>query len=263
MKRIFLVVLAFYLGTITASLAAAGTSDEPFTGEWKLNPSKSKLTDQMKVENVGGNKYAFDFGGGAETIIVDGTDQPGGYGGTTLSVTAEGPNSWKVVRKKDGRVMLTAIWKLSRDGKTLTDDFTSMSPDGSTSNLVTVYKRRAGGSGFAATWVSTSETMNSELLLRIQPWEGDGLSFITPSQGTTTNLKFDDKSHPQEQANGTPAAQASMHRVDGRTLEITNRQDGKILQTKQFRLSSHNNILTLTVHVAGRDFPSVLVFERQ
>lgn len=33
----------------------------------------------MKVEAAGANKYAFDVGGGTpETIVADGTDQPGG-----------------------------------------------------------------------------------------------------------------------------------------------------------------------------------------
>ena len=35
-----------------------GTSwavDNPFVGKWKVNPSKSKLTDEMKVEVVGEN----------------------------------------------------------------------------------------------------------------------------------------------------------------------------------------------------------------
>jgi hypothetical protein len=75
---------------VTSVLWAA---DDPFVGEWKLNPSKStKLTEQMKVESVAGNKYAFDFGGGTEIIVADGTDQPGGFG-TTLSATIEAPDS--------------------------------------------------------------------------------------------------------------------------------------------------------------------------
>jgi len=36
-------------------------ADDPFVGEWKLNPSKSKLSDEMKVESAGGNKCAFDL----------------------------------------------------------------------------------------------------------------------------------------------------------------------------------------------------------
>jgi len=260
MKRIVWALFVFCLGTGALSVSAAA-ADNPFTGEWKLNPSKSKLTDQMKVESLGGNKYAFDFGGGAEAVVVDGTDQPGS-GGTTLSVSAEGPD-WKVVRKKDGRVLLTAIWKLSPDGKTLTDDFTFFSPEGTPSKTLTLYKRRAGGSGFAATWVSTSEAINTELVLRIQPWEGDGLSFISPSEGSTQNLKFEDKDHAQEAANASPARKTWMRRVNDHTLEITDTKDGKIFLTRQYELSSHNKILTMTMHLAGRDEPSVLVFERQ
>ena len=57
---------------LVASLVActAWASESPFIGEWKLDPSKSRLPDEMKVENEGGNKYAFDFGGVAETIVV-------------------------------------------------------------------------------------------------------------------------------------------------------------------------------------------------
>ena len=85
---------------VTGTLCAA---DDPFVGKWKVNPSKSKLTDEMKVEAVGANKYAITFGPGAvDTIVADGTDQPA-LQGTTLSVTVEGPNNWKVVRKKEGR----------------------------------------------------------------------------------------------------------------------------------------------------------------
>ena len=97
---------------------------DPFVGDWKLNPSKSKVVDVMKVESLGGNKYAFDFGGGAEDIVADGTDQLG-VRGTMLSVTVEGPDTWKVVRKKDGRMLLTATWNLSKDGNTLTDNYTA------------------------------------------------------------------------------------------------------------------------------------------
>src|SRR5215510_15399415 len=119
-KRAFqlLLVACLAVGTLWAA-------NDPFVGKWKLNPSKSKLTDQMKVEAIGANKYAIDFGGGAtENIVADGTDQPG-LDGTTLSITVEGPKTWKVVRKKDGRTLVTGIWKLSKDGQTLSDALSS------------------------------------------------------------------------------------------------------------------------------------------
>ncbi len=77
------------------------TANDPFAGKWKVNPSKSKLNDEMKVEAVGANKYTFTFGPDqVDTIVADGSDQPA-LQGTTLSVTVEGPNNWKVVRQPE------------------------------------------------------------------------------------------------------------------------------------------------------------------
>ena len=244
---------------VTSVLWAA---NDPFVGDWKLIPAKSKLTDQMKVDSVAGNKYAFDFGGGAETIAPDGTDQPAG-GGTTLSVTIEGPDSWKVVRKKDGHVLLTADWKLSKDGNTLTDDFTFFAPSGSASNVKYVYKRIAGKSGFAGTWESASETVNFVFVLQVRPYEGDGLSFIDPSEEETKNVKFDGKDYANVGPNVAPGSVSSVRRANEHTLEMTDKINGKITDNQQITLSSDLKTLTITVHTAGRIEPNILVFERQ
>jgi len=177
-----LLLTVLMIGTLWAAT-------DSFVGDWKLNPSKSKIIDVMKVESLGGQKYAFDFGGGPEKIAVDGTDQSGAYG-TMLSVTAEGPDSWKVVRRKDGRMLLTANWKLSQDGKTLTDNYTEFGPTGSPSTTNYLYHRTAGGSGFAGTWESTMPA-DSTYILQIRPFEENGLSFIRSSNKVTQNVKFD------------------------------------------------------------------------
>jgi hypothetical protein len=241
---------------------AAWAANDPFVGEWRLNPSKSKLTDQMKVESVAGNKYAFELGGGDETIVTDGTDQPG-VGGTTLSVSVEGPDAWKVVRKQQGRVLLTAYWKLSADGNTLTDDFTQFGPNGSRTNVKYVYKRAAGTSGFAGTWESTSETLNSVFVIKVQPYEGGGLSFINSSQGVTRNVTFDGKVHPLAGPNAPDGATSSAQRTNARALEITTRINDKVAATQEDTLSSDDQTLTVTNHAAGRTAPSILVFDRQ
>src|ERR1700743_1538182 len=96
----------------------------PFSGTWKMNPSKSVLTDQMKVEAAGPNTYTLNFSGdNKETIVADGADHPGLFG-TTFSITVLGPNQWKGVRKKDGHMQISATWDLSPDGTSLTDPIT-------------------------------------------------------------------------------------------------------------------------------------------
>jgi hypothetical protein len=257
-RRTAQLLLVTYLAS-----TAVWAANEPFVGEWKLNPSKSKLTDQMKIESVADDKYAFDFGGGsAETIVPDGRDQPG-FAGTTLSVTIEGPDSWKVVRKQEGRVLLTAYWKLSKDGNTLTDDYTQFGPNGSSTNVKYVYNRTAGRSGFAGTWESTSEKLNSVYVITVEPYEGDGLSFINSSQGVTRHLTFDGKDHPLVGPNAPAGATSSAGRVNERTLEITTRINDKVAGTQEDTLSSDGKTLTMTMHAAGRTAPNILVFERQ
>jgi hypothetical protein len=56
---------------VTGTLSAA---NDPFVGKWRVNPSKSKPTDQMKVEVAGANKYTITFApGAADTVVADGS----------------------------------------------------------------------------------------------------------------------------------------------------------------------------------------------
>lgn len=238
-------------------------ADDPFVGKWKLNPSRSKLTDAMKVERVSGNKYAFDFGSGTpETVVADGTDHPAGFD-TTFAVTIEAPNKWSVVRKKDGTPIITATWELSQDGKTLTDHFTSTSANGTKSSLDYVYDRTAGSAGFAGTWESDSVQVNSVFEFQIEPYEEDGLSFISPADQTTKNIKFDGKDYPGSGPSLPKGYTTSGHRVSALTIQLTDKIAGKIVDTRQEELSSDLKTLTLTVHAMNRSKPSSLVFERE
>jgi hypothetical protein len=254
-KRAFQWLLVTFL--LMGKLLAA---TDPFVGDWKLNLSKSKLMDVMKVESLGGNKYAFDFGGGAEGIVVDGTDQLGVYG-TMLSVTVEGPDTWKVVRKRDGHTLLTATWNLSKDGNTLTDNYTEFPPNGPSSTVKYVYNRTAAGAGFAGIWESTMP-MTSAIVIQIRPYEGNGLSFIR-SPEDVRNLKFDGKDYPVEGPGTAKGATSSARRLDERSLELIDKVNGKVTKTERRELSPDLKTLTRTVRRVGQRDPNIFVFERQ
>jgi hypothetical protein len=237
----------------------AWAAESPFIGTWKLDSSKTRMPDEMKVQSQGANKYAFDFGGGAETIVVDGSDQPGCCG-TKLSVKPEAADTWIVERKKDGRLLLRATWKLSKDQSTLTDYYREFEADGETHSMDYVYQRTGnGGSGFAADWQSIKETMNSPYLIEVKAFEGDGLSFITPSDHQTENAKFDGKDYPT----GGGSVTSSMRQVDERNLVKTVKADGKVIETDEIGLSADQKTLTITKHIPGHDKLIVMVFERK
>ena len=260
LRRTFRLLLLASL--ITGTLWAA---NDPFVGKWKVNPSKSKLNDEMKVEVADANKYALTFAPGfVDTVVADGTDQPA-LEGTTLSVAVKGPNHWVVVRKMKGRTLLTAYWTLSEDGKTLNDAYTEYAPDGTPSSIPYVYERTAGSSGFPGTWDSDSEKVKPGIELQIEPYESDGLSFNGPDAEMTKKMKFDGNDYPDLDGNGgIQASVSSGRRVTQRSMEITTKFKGKITATRQIELSPDLKTLTMTTRLEGQNRPkSIFVFDRE
>ena len=180
--------------------------------------------------------------------------------GTTVSIAIAGPRNWTVVRKKNGKTLLTGNWNLADDGKTLTDHFSSIQANGTTSTVNYVYARTAGDSGFLGSWEAKSDD-NSAFELQIQPWEGDGISFVDASEGLTRNMKFDGKDYPS--AGGFPESAASGRRVNERTVEVTDRIKGRIADTQEVEVSADGKTLTITERPSGQRKPNILVFERE
>jgi hypothetical protein len=240
---------------------AVGSANDPMLGNWKLNAQKSRLIDEMKITSLGGNKYSFDFGGGPpETVVADGTDQPGNFG-TTNSTTIVSPDEWRGERKKNGKVQIAGIWTLSKDGKTLHDDFTYFPDNGKTVHLVYVYERRGTGSGFAGDWVSTSAQIDTVYVVQVKPFDGDGLSIVNSADGTTKNIKPDGKDYSNT-GSGVRTV-SSAQRQDERTIALTDKIDGKVADTQEISVSADSKTLTMTIRVPDRSDPNVLVFERQ
>ena len=67
------------------AITSACAATDPFVGDWKLNPAKSKLSDQMKVNCVESNRCIFNLGPVPENIVLDGTDSPANSAPPSLS----------------------------------------------------------------------------------------------------------------------------------------------------------------------------------
>ena len=259
LKRTLQLLIAVCIVTGTSRAA-----DDPFVGKWKLDSSRSQLpADTMKVESGSANKYTFIFSEpNTETVAIDGTDQTGIFG-TTLSVTEQGPRVWKVVRKRKGSTIVSAIWTLSEGGGTLHDSFTGYQPDGSPFTVDYSYQRKAGGSGFVGTWQSTSEVFVSPYEIQIHSYQGDGLSVIDPVAGIDKSLKFDGKDYPNSGASASPGMLSSGRRISDRRLELTDKLKDRVQSTDDFELSPDLQTLTETQHAPEQGKPTILVFKRE
>jgi len=241
-----------------AALATFWTANDPFVGKWRLDVSHSTIVDEMRVEAVSPNTYRFNFeGASAETIVADGTDQPG-LPGTTLSVKAADARTLMVVRKQEGRIVVSANWKLSEDGRTLRDAFTSLQSDGSKVTTDYLYRRVSGTSGFAGAWESTTKPAGLKLELEIQPYNNKGLSFISP--GSNKSVTFDGRDHALP---GKDGITLSGRRGETSLMEYTEKNRGKVERKRRFELSRDGRILTETLRTAGQRTLDVLVFERE
>lgn len=244
---------------VAAASSSFWTANDPFVGKWKLDVSRSTIVDQMRVERLGANKYAFNFEGAAtETVVADGTDQPG-LPGTTLSVKAADDRSLKVVRKAGGRVTVSADWKLSDDGRTLHDAFTSLQDDGSSMTVDYVYRRTSGTSGFAGGWESTTRPVGLKLELAIQPYGRKGLSFVSP--GSEKRVTFDGRAHASP--NSRDAVTFSGRRHGARAMDYTEMSGGKVQRVRTFELSKDSRTLTETLRTTGQSIADIFVFERE
>jgi hypothetical protein len=244
-------------------VGAIWAADDPFVGTWKLNTQESKLTGlREKIQDLGGSKYKFTFGNTSTTIIADGTDQPSTFGGA-WSLKQEGPNTWKSVDKQNGKITSMGTWTMSDDGKEMTIKSEGTREDGSSFNDNFKLKRIDGRSGLAGTWQSTEINISSPTDRKIEPYDGNGLSFIFPSEKEQLDLKFDGKDYASRGPRVTPGATSSARRVDQRTLEVTEKLKGKVMARNEYKVSEDGRKLTITAHYPGESTPQTIVYDRQ
>ena len=249
------------LGLCAAPLALA--DDASFVGKWKFNPEKSQLNGlTYKVDQAGDGQYTFTFGDDAETLTL-GKEHPTKYGNTWL-ITQSGPNAWKWVQKRDGKVTSDAMWTVSDNGATSTYVSTEMRPDGSSSHDETKLKRTAGGtSGLVGTWESTETKVGSPTLIEMAKWEGNGYSMKNPTFRGQTDFKLDGKEYTPKGPRAAKGTTVSGKAIDARKMELTYKLKGKVTETDLWELSADGKTLTDTVNYSGESKPEIDIFERQ
>ena len=246
-----------------ASVSLLHAAEPSFAGTWKINFDKSKITGfQEKIEDLGNHEMKFSFGDDTETYYFDGKEHPTRYG-SARTITTESPDKWQAVTKRDGKVASTDAWTITDGGKMLTIHSEGNHADGSSYKNELIFKRVAGVSGLAGTWESTKIDPESYPEMVIEAFEGDGLAISVPSFKEVHKVKFDGKDYPNEGPRVAPGATTSGQRIDGHTIELTDKLKGKVADTLRSELSPDGKTLTATVSYPGVEQKEVDVYDRK
>jgi len=245
---------------LIALASAAPGSDMPFAGKWKVNLAKSDFGQMtVTIESLPGGEWQNSAFGITAKYKMDGKDYPDGMGGT-ISWKAVDGNTWETVEKANGRVTETDTFKLSADGKTLTQISKTMKADGGSIDGTTVYSRGSAGTGLAGKW-RTNKVSGGSGTIEYAASGSDGLIFKDLDQGMTCEAKLDGKDYPCTGPLVPPGFTVVMKR-SGRTLDFTVKKDGKAFFNASATVAADGNSMTETVAPAAGGDKYKIVYDR-
>ena len=239
-------------------------AENPFTGTWKLNQGKSDLKGQLfTIASLGDNKFRFTYGSAVDfTVKADGTDQAT-FPGATWAITIKDPNTWDMVYKTNGTKTGTATWTLAPDGKSSSNKFKGIRPDGSESESTATSKRVSGSGGFAGTWQSTEVSLSNVSLMQIDASPNGGLAVSWPSDKVSMKVTLDGKEFAVEGPTVIKGSTSSAKEMGSHAMRMTDKLNGKVMDTADWKVSPDGKLLTITEHDAGVKKATVTVYDRQ
>jgi hypothetical protein len=245
---------------------ASSFAQSPFDGTWRTNMEQSKLSPKPNVYSV--NKGTYDCSTCSPKIAVkaDGQDQSvTGQSYDTISVREIDPKSIATTTRKNGKVVTEQTRTVSDDGNTLTIKVTSHPENSdqtvsSEATFTRVGKAPAGANGTSGSWRINKVTESDNGLTTTFKSSGDELSMSTPT-GESYTAKLDGKDYPVKGTYGYNSV--SLKRVDARTMEETDKRDGKVVEVSTMTVAPDGKKMTVvaTNKLTGRT--STYVAEKQ
>jgi len=246
---------------LLAALCAAvvARAQSPFDGTWRISPAQTKFTTKPFTFYTSDGWYHCVSCTPAYDIQTDGQDHPvQGHDYDSFSVTLVNPHEIKGVAKKNGKTIWEVTGTLSADGKTLTDTYTSYPMNGGEAVHETeTYKRigslSAGVHATSGNWQPLKFTGSENDLVFTCKTSGDEFTMTDPT-GDSYTAKFDGNDYPYKGSYDTDSV--SLKRIDARTIEETDKLNGKVQDTQKMTVAPDGKSMKIEVHNMLRDVTS-------
>jgi len=250
----------FLLIAVAATLAAA---DLPHAGKWKMNPAKSDFGEStVTITDRGSGEMQFLMDGQSYKFKTDGKDYPAIFGQTAAWKRMDA-NTWEITDKLNGKYLSTDKLTVSADGKSLTLNMKGPKPNGGTMDDTVEYQRVSGDRGLAGKWKTKNFKSSSPEVMELAASGEDGLKLTIVDFQLTCEAKFDGKDYPCTGPTIASGWTMSVNKSGPRTIDITNKQNGKPLYLVSMTVSSDGKTLTETGSAVGVNEKFKAVYDRQ
>jgi hypothetical protein len=246
---------------VAATIVSA--ADAPYMGKWKMNPAKSDFGELTVVyEQVASGEMQETAAGQSYKFKLDGKDYTDQFGNTASwkSLTS---NSWQRTLKLKDKVLTTDTFTVSPDGKQLTVASKGTKPNGEAIDDTFTFDRVSGGPGLAGKWKTKNVKSSSPSLLELAPSGADGLTFKIVDMGLTCETKLDGKDYPCTGPTLAPGWTVALTGSGPRGLDMTIKQNGKILYKVGYTVSSDGKTLTESGGATATNEKMKVVYDRQ
>lgn len=234
-----------------------GAADAPYFGRWKLNAAKTDLgPTQVAFSRVGTDRWQQTEDGKSYKFTMDGKFYPDAYGGMVAWKQLDA-SSWLATRQLNGKTVAVVSYKLSADGKTLTDT-TKLHGADPPVEVAAVLRRTGGGPDLVGTWTGTPTI--SSFMLEVIPQDGDGLIFRVPD-AFETKARFDGKPYPVTGAHAPSGQTAAVTRTGPLSFAIKFTEADGTVSAAMVTVSSDGKTLTEVLQAGA--IKRTWVFDRQ
>ncbi|HEY6293598.1 MAG TPA: hypothetical protein VI455_18760 [Terriglobia bacterium] len=241
-------------------------AQSPFDGTWRTNMDQSKLSPKPYVFSLNAGMYDCSSCSPKIHVKGDGQDQAvTGQPYDTVSVNEVDSKSIAATTKKSGKTVTEQTRTVSDDGNTLTVKVTSHPENGDQPVSVEVTYTRvgkapAGANATSGAWRVNKVQESENGLTTTYTSSGDELTMSTPT-GASYTAKLDGKDYPVK--GSYTYNSVSLKRVDDRTIEETDKRDGKVVEAVKMTVGPDEKKMTVVATNKLTGATSTFVAEKQ
>lgn len=231
----------------SAFIAPLASAQSPFDGTWRINMAKSTSSDKPMKLSLSDGVYDCSSCNPSIEVAADGKQHSvKGVSFDELSVRELNANSIEIVARKNGDISYEQTDTASADGKVLTIKRIEHSPDSKEASKLQVTavrlgKAPTGANGVSGSWRIENQGASEDWLLSTYKTNGDELTYSAPN-GEAYTAKLDGKNYPAK--GGYAYNEVSLRRLGDRTIEETDKLNGKVVSVWKMTVSADGKTMT-------------------